>query len=103
MTSWLKGGKALAAGLKCNQVITELNISANSLGINADYGCDTTGVIAIAGAIPDMGALTSLNLSSNGLKAEGGKIVAESIKVPNNAMVVVLAPFSCPSDHWLNY
>jgi hypothetical protein len=28
------------------------------------------------------GALTSLNLSSNNLKAEGGKIVAEAIKVP---------------------
>jgi hypothetical protein len=46
--------------------------------------------------------LTSLNLSSNNLKAEGGKIVAEAIKVTNNAMAVVLAPISCPSDHWLN-
>jgi hypothetical protein len=36
-----------------------------------------------------MGALTSLNLSSNDLKAEGAKIVAETIKVANCAIVVV--------------
>jgi hypothetical protein len=60
------------------------------------------GIIAIANAIKDMGALTLLNLSSNQLKAEGGKIVAEAIKVTSNAMAVVLAPFSCPSDHWLD-
>jgi hypothetical protein len=48
-------------------VITELNISSNSLGINSDSGRDTSGVIAIADAIPDMGAMTSLNLSSNAI------------------------------------
>jgi hypothetical protein len=46
-----EGGKALAAGLKGNLVITELNISSNRLGLNS---------IAIADAIPDMGALTKL-------------------------------------------
>jgi hypothetical protein len=44
-----------------------------------------------------MRALTSLNLSSNNLTAEGGKIVAEAIKVTDNAMAVGLAPLSCPS------
>jgi hypothetical protein len=39
------------------------------------------GIIAIANVIPDMRVLTSLNLSSNCLKAEGAKIVAEAIKV----------------------
>ena len=34
------------------------------------------GIIAIANAIPDMGALTSLNLASNMLAVEGAKIVA---------------------------
>jgi hypothetical protein len=55
-----EGGKALAAGLKGNQVITELNISSNDLGYNSTYGDDTSGVIAIADAIPDMGAMMSL-------------------------------------------
>ena len=41
------------------------------------------GIIAIANAIPDMRALTSLNLSSNNLKVEGAEIVAEAIKVTN--------------------
>jgi hypothetical protein len=34
------------------------------------------GVIALANAIPNMGALTSLNLASNGLGIEGAKIIA---------------------------
>jgi hypothetical protein len=64
------GAKALAAGLKGNQVITELNISSNRLGENSDYDGDTSGVIAIADAIPDMGALIKLNISSNDIGAE---------------------------------
>jgi hypothetical protein len=55
-----EGGKALAAGLKGNQVITELNISSNNLGFISGYGNDTSGVIAIADVIPDMGALSKL-------------------------------------------
>jgi Ran GTPase-activating protein (RanGAP) involved in mRNA processing and transport len=97
-----EGGKALAAGLKGNQVIMELNISGNRLGKNEGYNDDISGVIAIANAIPDMGALTSLNLSSNYLKPEGAKIVANAIKV-TNCDAVVLVPFSCPSGHCLNY
>jgi Leucine-rich repeat (LRR) protein len=76
---WVEGGKVLAAGLKGNQVITELNISSNRLGqedFYSDYGDDTSGVIAIADAIPDMRAMTSLNLASNDLRIEGAKIVA---------------------------
>jgi hypothetical protein len=75
------GGKALAKGLKGNQVITQLDISDNNLGLNSDYDADTSGVVALADAIPDMRALTSMNLSSNYLDAEGAKIVAEAIKV----------------------
>jgi hypothetical protein len=39
----------------------------------------------------DKGAMTSLNLSSNNLEAEGAKIVAEAIKVANYAIAVVFA------------
>jgi hypothetical protein len=61
-----EGGKALAAGLKGNQVITELNISGNMLGKNSGSGDDTSaGVIAIADAIPDMGALSELDAACN--------------------------------------
>jgi hypothetical protein len=72
------GGQALAAAIKNNQVLTELNIGSNRLGqrINdADtlYETDVSGVIAISNAIPTMGALTSLNISDNNI----GNAVAE--------------------------
>ena len=60
------------------------------------------GLITLADAIKGMKALTSLNLSSNDLKAEGAKIVAEAIKVTNRAIAVVLVLFSSPPDHTFN-
>jgi Leucine-rich repeat (LRR) protein len=75
-----EGGKALAAGLKGNQGITELNISNNSLGKNSDYGDDSSGVIALADVIKDMGALSVLSLKSNRLATkEGGKALAQAL------------------------
>jgi Leucine-rich repeat (LRR) protein len=62
-----EGGKALAAGLKGNQVITELNISSNSLSCNFNGYRDTSGVIAITDAITDMRALSHLDVSNNEL------------------------------------
>jgi hypothetical protein len=60
------GAKALAEeGLKGNQVMTELNIADNSLCYSSGVGTDMSGVAALADAIPDMGALTSLNISDN--------------------------------------
>jgi hypothetical protein len=76
------GGKALAAGLKGNQMITELNINSNELGQQSNgYGNDTSGVIAIADAIPDMGAMTSLDLSSNEFGAKVATHFAQATKV----------------------
>jgi hypothetical protein len=49
-----------------------------------------------------MGAMTSLNLASNYLRADGAKIIAEAIKVMKCAIAVVLAPFSYSSGQWLN-
>jgi hypothetical protein len=77
-----------------NKSLSEIDLSSRYL--------DAKDAIVVAEYIKDIGALTLLNLSSNSLKAEGGKIVAEAIKVTNNAMAVVLVPFSCLSDHWLN-
>jgi hypothetical protein len=84
--------------------MTELNVASNNLGLDSMDGLkrDTTAIVALADAIGGMGALTSLHLSSNLLEAEGAKI-AEAIEVTNYVIAVILAPFSCPSDHWLNY
>jgi Ran GTPase-activating protein (RanGAP) involved in mRNA processing and transport len=63
------------------------------------YETDASGVTAVAGA---MRALTSLNLSGNELGVEGAKHLAAGIKASKCVGAVVLAPFPCPSDHWLN-
>ena len=60
-----EGGKALAEALKDNIITKELSIAKNSLGYNAYGNTDLSGVIAISNAIPTMGAMTSLNISSN--------------------------------------
>jgi hypothetical protein len=63
---------------------------------------DFSGVIAIANAINDMRAMTSLNLSANRLGAAGAKIVAEAIKVTACTPAIILVPFSCLSDFSIN-
>jgi hypothetical protein len=55
-----EGSKALAAGLKSNRVITELNIGSNMLGSSSNGRADTSGVFAIADAIGDMKAISKL-------------------------------------------
>jgi hypothetical protein len=66
---------------------------------NKHLGAGGATIVAAWISHKDKGALTSLNLSSNSLKAEGAKIIAEALKVTNCASAVVLALFSCPSDH----
>jgi hypothetical protein len=39
------------------------------------------GIIALANAIPDMGAMTSLNLAENHIRADGAKHIAAAITV----------------------
>jgi Ran GTPase-activating protein (RanGAP) involved in mRNA processing and transport len=77
-----EGGRALAVGLKGNQVMAELNIADNDLTLNARATAydDMSGVTAVADAIKDMRALSSLNLAENCLcgidKYENGTIDA---------------------------
>jgi hypothetical protein len=46
--------------------------------------------------------MTSLNLASNDLRAEGAKIVAEAIKVAKCTPAIILAPFSFPASFSIN-
>jgi Ran GTPase-activating protein (RanGAP) involved in mRNA processing and transport len=89
----VEGGKALAVGLKGNQVIIELNIADTWLGWDADARNDMSGVIALANVIPDLGAMTSLNLARNMLGVEGAETIAEAIKV-----MKCMGSFECISD-----
>jgi hypothetical protein len=81
------GGNALAAGLKGNQVITELSIASNWLSYNSRGDVDISGVNAIADVISDMGSLSSLHVGCNCIpEKEMRKIMAiaaskESMKI----------------------
>jgi hypothetical protein len=61
-----EGTKLLAAALKGNQIVTELNISSNNMTYGSAWG-DMSGIIALVNVISDMGALLMLNLASNNL------------------------------------
>jgi hypothetical protein len=71
------GCKALAEGLKGNRVITELNIADSIL---TSGGTDMSGIVALADAISDMGALLKFDISNNSLYATGTKALAEGLK-----------------------
>jgi hypothetical protein len=49
--------------------------------LNHSCFVSTLGIIAIANAIPDMGALSSLNLASNSMLAAGAKHIAQAISL----------------------
>ena len=71
------GGKALAEALTGNQVLAELNLAANSLGLAKEHGnSDMSGVIAISNTIPTMGALVSANLLNNKIGVEQAQNLA---------------------------
>jgi hypothetical protein len=64
------GAKAILEGLKGNQVMTELNLGGNDMGKESPgmFGKpDMTGITALVDVIPEMGALSSLNLASNNI------------------------------------
>jgi hypothetical protein len=110
----------LANGIKDNGAISSLNLANNDIGQlvppegwRAEYddgaapwihtdgqrvedgmpeGSMPVGVIALANVIPDMRAMTSLNLASNYLGSRGAKIVAEAIKVIKCTPAISMAP-----------
>jgi hypothetical protein len=60
---WAPGLKHLAEAPAHNQTLTELDISENSATrsvLPLSWGGDMSGIIALANAIPDMGALSAL-------------------------------------------
>ena len=61
---------ALAEGLKGNAVITELDISSNELGVDSEFEPNMSGVIALANAIPNMGALSVANVMGDHIGKE---------------------------------
>jgi hypothetical protein len=61
-------------------------------------GMDADDAAILASELPDKGAMTALNLASNGL-GEGAKFVAEAIKVTMCTPAIILASSSCLHVH----
>jgi Ran GTPase-activating protein (RanGAP) involved in mRNA processing and transport len=76
---YVAGAKALAKALSDNQVLTDLNVACNSLGEERDCMPDTSGIVALANTIKDMGGISVLSLKGNNLRANGGKALAEGL------------------------
>jgi Ran GTPase-activating protein (RanGAP) involved in mRNA processing and transport len=88
-------GKALAQALAGNTTLRELDVSDNQSPAGNGSARDGPGFAEeLAVGIRDNGAMTSLNLSSNGLGAEGAKHIAEGIKVSKCVVAVIFAPSS---------
>jgi hypothetical protein len=70
---YAEGTKLLAEALKSNQIMTALNISSNEMTyagvryVGDEHFGDMSGVAALGDNMPGMGALTSLDISSNGI------------------------------------
>jgi hypothetical protein len=93
-----EAGKPLGDALAGNTVLKELDLSGSRHYPNMDIEF----VKAFTPGLSDNGALTSLDLSSNSLRAEGAKSVAEAIKVTMCTPAIILVPFSCPSGFSIN-
>jgi hypothetical protein len=65
-----EGGKILAAGLKGNIGITELNIATTFLGIEPNGQPDISGVVALADVIKDMGGISTFTFSGDDEESE---------------------------------
>jgi hypothetical protein len=95
------GAKALGEGLKGNQTITELDLAGNGMGReSAKWSAkdDMSGIITLADAITDMGAMTSLNLASNNICYFGNMDGIKAISSALQVLVIILVPFSSLSD-----
>jgi Ran GTPase-activating protein (RanGAP) involved in mRNA processing and transport len=71
--SKLPSGKAIAATLQVNAVLTDLSVAGNNIG--------PEGAKAFADALRVNAVLTDLNLRFNHLGPEGGKALAEALRV----------------------
>jgi hypothetical protein len=61
-------------------VITELNFSGNNLGYDAKCRAVAYGIIAIADVIPDMRAISSVNLLMNNIGVDQAKTLVSILK-----------------------
>jgi hypothetical protein len=75
---YAEGTKLLAEVLKGNKIMTELNISDNSATWDGTKHGDMSGIIALADAIPIMGAMTRLDARVNNIEGKGKRALQQA-------------------------
>jgi hypothetical protein len=65
---YAEGTTLLAQAVKGNQIMTALNISSNLMTYDGEKLGDMSGVAALVDAIPNMGAISIVNLEKNEIK-----------------------------------
>ena len=75
-----EAGKAFGDAIAGNTALKELDLSSPTNEWGENNPCDAAFVTELAAGLGANGALTSLNLANNDLRAEGAKHVAEAIK-----------------------
>jgi Ran GTPase-activating protein (RanGAP) involved in mRNA processing and transport len=74
------GCKTIVGALKGNSTLTELNIAMNRMTLGSNWG-NMSAVAALANAIPDMGALTSINVKSNSIPYKKEKEIYQMVRM----------------------
>jgi hypothetical protein len=73
------GCKAIVGALKGNSTLTELNVAETDMTYGEAWG-DMSAVIALADAIPDMGAISSVNLLKNAIPVEQAQELVKTMQ-----------------------
>jgi hypothetical protein len=90
------GAKAISEGLKGNQVMTELNLAGNDMGIVSPgkfAKSDMSGVTALADVIPDMRALMSLHVGANNIPEKDIREIMAIAMRMNSMKILCEVPF----------
>jgi Ran GTPase-activating protein (RanGAP) involved in mRNA processing and transport len=77
------GANALAEGIRGNPVMTELNLAGSKMGKESgkwNAEADMSGIIALAGIIPGMRAISSVNLLKNNIGIDQAKNLVSILK-----------------------
>jgi Ran GTPase-activating protein (RanGAP) involved in mRNA processing and transport len=88
----------LATEIVGNGALTKLNISTNRIGEHYARNGNTDGAQALSAAIKGKTSLKELNLSSNGFKGGGAKLLADGILGNGTLTTVIMHTFPLPIE-----
>jgi hypothetical protein len=98
ISGWMKPPRQ---GLQVGDVVDEKTITSIYEDGDVELS-DFRGIIALANAIRDNGAMTSLNLANNSIGHRGNMDGIQAISSAVKVLAVILVPFLCPSEISIN-